>query len=92
MRNVCTGFLISKDLLMTADHCVHDDNGNLLNNAIAKFGLERDIDTGNIPRRDDYSYSCPNVVYRQRLYDIAVLSCQANATGKLPERIGILFC
>jgi hypothetical protein len=52
----CTGFLVSKDLLMTADHCVRSENNNLLKKApkFAIFGLERDVDTGGFIQLLEY--------------------------------------
>ncbi len=82
--SICTGFLIGRHVLMTADHCVRNDSGKLLDTATIKavFGLERNVDTGIIPNGD--TYDCSNILDAAPTFDLAVLHCQPNNRDEFP--------
>jgi hypothetical protein len=61
----CTGFLVTKDLLMTASHCLLGQS-DFCEQTIAVFGFER----GD---RKSFARKCEEIVYMNRSLDVALL-------------------
>ncbi|MBY5326526.1 trypsin-like serine peptidase [Rhizobium leguminosarum] len=64
----CSGFLVSKNLLMTASHCVRRSSITC-DQTVAMFGYEFRFPDGDVAAR-----RCTNIVYLNPYIDVAVLA------------------
>ncbi|MEQ8276299.1 MAG: VCBS repeat-containing protein [Deltaproteobacteria bacterium] len=77
----CTGFLVDEALVMTAHHCVYDDNGNLQTpNPMFTFLW----DTAQ-PRQ----FGCFGPIHSDYRADVVTFRCSPDGLGNLPGDYGI---
>ncbi|WP_192923157.1 trypsin-like serine peptidase [Sinorhizobium meliloti] len=66
----CTGFLVGKDILMTASHCLKNFNNSCIQ-TVALFGYEVGTEEPLIARR------CEKIIYLNSYLDVAIISLSA---------------
>ena len=81
----CTGFLVSNDLLMTANHCISNQDEASL--AVVNFDYYTDGDyNAHSDLRDD-GIACSEYVAGSSTYDVSIIRCDAGA-GTVADYLG----
>ncbi|MCC7384362.1 MAG: trypsin-like peptidase domain-containing protein [Deltaproteobacteria bacterium] len=76
----CTGSLVGRDLILTAAHCVTDQNGQLLSGARSvQFGRALNSPYGPVE-----GWSCSTLISVSQSQDVALLRCIPASNGTVP--------
>ncbi|MCB9547024.1 MAG: trypsin-like peptidase domain-containing protein [Myxococcales bacterium] len=86
----CTAWLASRSLVITNFHCIEDVvQGNTVASAVVNFEYWAPADYDSLRALRDEGFTCPDLVFSDSDYDIAVLRCDPGDGGRTPaESVG----